>query len=192
MLKKGKLASINDKEVVVTVDSAAPVQLNGDLYTQTVRCKSCQILTNDTKCAQCVQYRDSLRKSFHHWKKKIDTSPRRNTASTSHTNLRYLNTLEKQQRYHKLKVRSDTAERKAKRRMEKLTEKGGVQWEEGMHHDLQSIMNEMTTKVRDQHSEDLFPRIFWEAQLEAMQTKDHQLASSTHEMVPTPEVQVNS
>ena len=84
--KKGKLTSIN-KEVVATIDSAVPVQLNGDLYTQTVRHKSCAILTNDTKCAKCVQYRDTLRKSFHRWKKKINTSPCRNTASTSHTNL---------------------------------------------------------------------------------------------------------
>ena len=57
--------------------------------------------------------------------------------------------------------------------MEKLTEKDGVQLEEGMHHDLRSIMNEMTSEVRDQHSEDSFRRIFWEAQLEAMWMKDH-------------------
>ena len=92
--KKGKLTSIN-KEVVAVVDSAVPVQLNGDLYTQTVRHKSCAILTNDTKCAKCVQYRDTLRNSFHRWKK-INTSPRRNTASTSHTNLRYSNTTQRQ------------------------------------------------------------------------------------------------
>ena len=57
--------------------------------------------------------------------------------------------------------------------MEKLTEKDGVQLEEDVYHDLQSIMNEMTSNVRDQHSEDSFQRIFWEAQLEAMQTKGH-------------------
>ena len=114
MSKKGKLTSINGKQVVATIDSAAPVQLNSDLYTQTVRCKSCEILT-DTKCAWCVQYRGTSRKSFHHRKKKINTSPRRNAASTSHTNLRYLNSPEKQKRYRKLKVRSDTAERKVKK-----------------------------------------------------------------------------
>ena len=40
--------------------------------------------------------------------------------------------------------------------MEKLMEKDGVQLEEGMHHGLQSIMNKMTSEVRDQHSEDSF------------------------------------
>ena len=52
--------------------------------------------------------------------------------------------------------------------LDKLTDKDGVQLDEGMHHDLQSIMNEMTNKVRDQHSDDSFRRIFWESQLEAM------------------------
>lgn len=127
--KKGKLTSINGKQVVATIDSAASVQLNGDSYAQTVRYKSCQILTNNTKCAQYVQYRDTLRKStsFHRWNK-INTSPRRNTASTSHTNLRYLNTPEKQQRYRKLKVRSDTAERKVKRMVESWQRKMEFNW----------------------------------------------------------------
>ena len=63
--KKGKLTSKNDKDTVATVDLATPVQLNGEVYTQTVRSKSCEILTNETKCAQCVNYRDTLMKSFH-------------------------------------------------------------------------------------------------------------------------------
>ena len=54
MSKKGKLTSINGKQVVATIDSAALVQLNGDLYNQTVKCKSCEILTNDTYvCTVC-------------------------------------------------------------------------------------------------------------------------------------------
>ena len=173
MSKKGKLTSNNGKETVATIDSAAPVQLNGNVYTQTVRYKACQILTADTKCWQCVRYRDSLRKSFHRWKKRINTSPSRKTATTSHTNLRFLNTPERQQRYRNLKVRSDTAERKVKQIMEKLMEKDGVQLEEGMHRDLQTIMTDMTSNVRDEHSEDSFKRLFWEQQLNAMQTKDH-------------------
>ena len=141
--KKGKLTSKNGKDIVATVDLAAPVQLNGEVHTQTVRSKSCEILTNETKCAQCVNYRDTLRKLFHRWKKRMNTSPGKNTASTSHTNLRYLNTPKKSQRYRKLKVRSDTAERKVNKMMDQLTEKNGVELEEGMHDDLQSIMNDI-------------------------------------------------
>ena len=73
----------------------------------------------------------------------MNTSPGKNTASTSHTNLRYLNTPKKSQRYRKLKVRSDTAERKVNKMMDQLTEKNGVELEEGMHDDLQSIMNDI-------------------------------------------------
>lgn len=61
--KKGKFTSRNGKEIVGSVDSFAPVHLNGETYTQTVRNTSCQILTNGTKCEQCVMYRDTLRKS---------------------------------------------------------------------------------------------------------------------------------
>ena len=67
--KKGKIMSKNSKDVVASIDSSAPVHLNGDNYTQTVRKSTCEILTNDTKCGQCVNYRDTLRKSFHRWKK---------------------------------------------------------------------------------------------------------------------------
>ena len=68
-----------------------------------------------------------------------------------------------------------------KRMLDKLTDKDGVQLDEGMHHDLQSIMNEMTNKVRDQHSDNSFLCILWESQLEAMQTKDHrQFAGIQH------------
>ena len=141
MAKKGTLTSSDGKEIVAALDSTA---LNGEVYTQTVRHRSCEILTNSTKCPQCVKYRDSLRKVFHQWQKRCNSSPGHNTASTSHTNVRYLNTPERQERYRKLKVRSDTAE---KRMLEKLTEKDGVQLDDGMHDDLQSIMSDMTSEV---------------------------------------------
>lgn len=130
------------------------------LYTQTVRHKFVNF-SPMIQSVHSVSNRDILRMSFHHWKK-TNTSPRINTESTS---LRYLNTPDRHQWYCNPNICSDTAGRKVKRMMDKLTEK------EDMHHDLQSIMNEMTSKVRGQHSEDSFRRIFWEAQLEALQTR---------------------
>ena len=165
--------SRDGKDVVASIDSSAPVHLNGVTYTQTVRKSTCEILTSDTKCGQCVNYRDTLRKSFHRWKKgKESPSQCRRTVSTSHTNLRYLNTPEKRQRYRILKMRSDTAERKVKKMMERLTEKDGVELEADLHNDMQVIMNEMTGAVRKEHSEGSFCRIFWDEQLKALQTKD--------------------
>ena len=67
--KKGKIMSRDGKDVVASIDSSAPVHLNGDAFTQTVRRFTCEILTNDVKCGQCIKYRDTLHKSFHRWKK---------------------------------------------------------------------------------------------------------------------------
>ena len=165
--------SRNGKEVVASIDSIAPAHLNGNIYTQTVRKSSCEILTNNAKCEQCVDYRDTLWKAFHRWNKRKNL-PSRNTASTSHTNLRCLNTPEKRQRYRKLKVRSDTAERKVKTMMEKLTEKNGVELESDMHKDMETIMNEMTGTVRNDYSEGSFRHLFWDQQLQLLQAKkDH-------------------
>ena len=186
--KKGKIMSKNGKDVVATIDSAVPVLLNGDIYAQTVRKSSCEVLTNDTKCEQCVNYRDTLRKSFHRWKKRKDLPPSRDIASTSHTNLRYLNTPEKRQRYRKLKVRSDMAEQKM---TEKLTEKNGIELESDMRNDIEGIMTDMTGIVRNEHSEGSFRRIFWEQQLQALQKKrpsPDALASCSNKMVLAPEV----
>ena len=68
-------------------------------------------------------------------------------------------------------MRSDTAERKVKKMMERLTEKDG-KLEADLHNDMQVIMNEMTGAVRKEHSGGSFRRIFWDEHLKALQTKD--------------------
>ena len=67
---KGKLTSRHGHDIIASLDSYASVMLNGEVYVQTVRFKSCEIIVGSAKCGHCVQYRDSLRKSFHHWEKK--------------------------------------------------------------------------------------------------------------------------
>ena len=57
---KGKLTSRHGDGIVTSLDSYAPVVLNGEVCTQTVRNKSCEIIVNSAKCGHCVQYRDSL------------------------------------------------------------------------------------------------------------------------------------
>lgn len=66
---KGKLTSRHGDCIVAALDSYAPVTLNGEVYTQTVCNKSCETIIHSAKCGHCVQYRDSLRKSFHRWQK---------------------------------------------------------------------------------------------------------------------------
>ena len=122
---KGKLTSRHGDDIIASLDSYAPVMLNGEVYAQTVR------NTNSAICRHCVQYRDTLRKSFHRWQKKMSTSPSRRTATSSCTNFALLNTPEKLQRYRKLKKRSLATERKLKDAMEKLTLQDGVTLEPG-------------------------------------------------------------
>ena len=51
MAKKGHMTSLDGKTVVATVDSFAPVSLNGETYTTTVRHRSCDIIVKSGKCS---------------------------------------------------------------------------------------------------------------------------------------------
>ena len=69
---KGKLTSRHGGDTVASLDTYTPVQLNGEVYTQTIRHSSCEIIVSGAigsgaKCGHCVNYRNSLRKSFHRW-----------------------------------------------------------------------------------------------------------------------------
>ena len=138
-----------------------PVMLNGEMYTQTVRNKSCEIIINSAKCGHCVQYRDSLRKFFHRWQKKKKTSPSRGTSTSSCTKFALLNTPEKIQHYKKLRTRSLATERKLKDAMEKLTLQHGVTWEPQMQDVVTNIMEEMSDEARRMNPEQSFKRLFW-------------------------------
>ena len=76
---------------------------------------------------------------------------------------------------------------------EMLAENDGVQLEEGMHHDLQSMMNEMTSEVwsafRRFILKDNLGSTAWSNADERSLTD--MLAFSAHKMVPPPQVQVN-
>lgn len=55
---------------VAFLDTSTSVVLNGEMYSQTVRSSSCELLTHVTKCSSCVAYRDPLRVLYNRWKKK--------------------------------------------------------------------------------------------------------------------------
>ena len=169
---KGKILSRHGDETVALLDSYAPVMLNGKMYPQTVRKTSCEILVNTTKCTHCVQYRSSLRKSFHSWQTRNSTSPSRRTSTTSCVNFVLLNTPEKLQRYKNLKRRSLATERKLNDTLEKLTHKHGISLDEHMQDDLQNIMEEMAEEVQKTNAKESFRRIFWEQQLQALHIND--------------------
>ena len=146
-----------------------------------------------SKCSHCVAYRSTLRKLYHRWNTKRYTSPTQLTSSTSHTNFRFLDTPEKQQRYRNLKSHSNAAERKLKEAIQRLTHQQGVEIEPDMHDDLHRVMKEFDGEVRQKYPEGSFRHLFWEQQLQAIQAKKlptSSLAPSINEMVLALEVQV--
>ena len=50
----GKITSRHGDDIVASLDTFAPVELNGEWYSQTVCSNSCRIITNSTKCDNCV------------------------------------------------------------------------------------------------------------------------------------------
>ena len=71
-------------EVTAYLDSNRTFQLNGEMYSETVRASKCHRLAQGAKCAECVSYRDTLRTTYHRWLKHEQTPPC--TSTCSHTN----------------------------------------------------------------------------------------------------------
>ena len=142
----------------------------------TVPKSKCEIIVNYGKCEKCVSYRDTLRKAHNRWRKIRQRSPGRHTSTTSKTNYRYLNTPEKLQRHKKLKLQS----RRAERRLSDCKAVAGQRsvLEPVIHNDVERIMEEHTTEIRENYPEDSFIPLLWEQQLNALKTKEkHQLQS---------------
>ena len=172
--KKGKLLS-KDKSEASHLDACAPINIGDELYSKTVRCCNCEVLVRKGKCQACVRYRDSLRKIYHRWQKQKSLSPLSWESTNSHTNFSLLTTPEKKRRYTNLHIRLKSTEREVKRLKEVIdvaNKKNGVLVNEDVHGDLESIMAEMSSKVREENPMDSFRRVFWEHQLEALQKND--------------------
>ena len=172
--KKGKLLS-KDKSVASYHDTYASVNVDGDIYSSTVRCSNCEVLAVRGKCPACVRYRDSLQKIYHRWQKQKVLSPPQRESSNSHVNFSLLTTPEKSKRYVNLRTRLKSTEREVKRlkeRIELMNRKDGITVSEELHNDLEKIMTEMSTNMREENPMDSFRQVFWEHQMEVLKTKD--------------------
>ena len=124
LAKKGKILSSNGK-VAAYVDNGC-VELNGELYRQTVRTSQCEIIGHSVKCSSCTQYRASLRSMHHRWSKRKSndqqlTSTTDSSSDTSKfTNERYLNTPEKVAKIGDLRKRAHNAEQTVEKLREKV------------------------------------------------------------------------
>ncbi|SMN01866.1 hypothetical protein SPONN_135 [uncultured Candidatus Thioglobus sp.] len=159
--KKGRILSGNGK-VVASVDSYASVFSNGTYYTKTIRTSDCQMVSSSSRCEVCTKYRPTLRAMYHRWSK----GHSKDSATSSHTNERYLSTPEKK----KMKTRLRTAEHqvlKLKEKITKITSEFGDKIDSGLQSDLLAIMNEKTDAIHSVYSEGSFSRLFWDQQLRA-------------------------
>ena len=83
--KKGKILSPSGK-VVASVESYAPVFLNGSWYSKTVRTSECHLVSHTLRCEICSKYRPTLRAIYHRWSKGCSNDM---SDTSSHTNERY-------------------------------------------------------------------------------------------------------
>ena len=168
--RRGKILS-HDGRVVAYTDNCS-VALNGQLYPITVRTSSCEVISTSEKCTACKAYRSTLRAMYHRWCKRSTCEL---SDTSSHSNERYLNTLEKKAKMSKLRVRARAAEKKVdqlRSRIRELTEQRGEVVDKQLHGDLLEIMSENTEQIKKAYPEESFARLFWDEQLQAASAKD--------------------
>ena len=171
--RKGKFNS-SSGDLVAFTDDYCPISLNGETYDSTIRTVRCELLVSGVKCEACKDYRSTLRSMCH----RHDTHVQGSTSSSavsSHTNYRYLKTPERKERMSNLKAELDHSKREIDRlraKIKDLQENEGVCIDDKLEQDLQTIMEEKTSEIRDKHPPGSFLRLFWDQQLMAVQTKE--------------------
>lgn len=163
--RKGKFIG-KDGSTVAFVDRYAPVNVNGETFSQTIRTSDCELLVRGQKCKSCTSYRRTLRTLYTRWSKRNSGDV---SSSSSHTNVRYLNTPEKLAKITCLRKRVKTAEAeivRLKQKVLELIQEKGEDVDGGLHQDLSLIMQENTSDVHAAFPEGTFRRIFWDQQLE--------------------------
>ena len=114
-----------------------------------------------------------MRKAYYRWTDKLNSSPDRCTAPSSHVNFRFLSTPQKQTRYTRLLSKLHAVEKNLKDAIARQTLHQGVHLDEQLHTDFISIVSDMTDNIRKTYSEDSFRRLFWEQQLQALKVSNN-------------------
>ena len=164
--KKGSLKSATG-DVAAYIDSNALVELNGQRYSKTLRSASCQLLSSASKCPDCVAYRDNIRSTYHRW---IKTTPS-TSASSSHTNDRWMTTPERRMKTAELKSRVRSAESAVKYMKKKIAssvDKTGISVDDSLHVGLHGLMSEYSANVKKKYAENSFHMLFWDQQMKML------------------------
>lgn len=141
----------------------------------TIRCTACYVLlpATDIQCAKCTGYRKLLNSMLHKHYQTSDDS----TNPGSHTNYRYLNTPEKNDRMRYLRSRARVSLQQTRRITKCLQERiehTGIQVDDALHDDLSTTMHmeETTSEIQEQYPPGSFPQIFWDQQQQASRLKN--------------------
>ena len=116
-----------------------------------------------------------MRKAYHRWTDKLNSSPDRCTAPSSHVTFRFLSTPQKQTRYTRLYSKLHAVEKNLKEAIARQTLHQGVPLDEQVHTDFISIVSDMTDNIRKTYSEDSFRQLFWEQQLQALKVSNKKM-----------------
>ena len=169
--KRG-LLKLQDGSTMADVDVYVSVKMNGYLFSKTIRANKCQLLIHGVKCNSCSTYRATLGVMYNRW---LRRSSEDISDSSSHANVRYMNTPEKKQIIAKLKKRAKSAEvelQKLKVKVRELTQNQGQIIDGAFHDDLFGIMQENNEEVKKKYPEGSFQRLFWEEQINAARVKN--------------------
>ena len=106
---KNKVLKSQDGSVMAFVDGYAPVVVNGEVLTETIRTTRCELLLDGDcmKCTPCKTYRATLRTLYSRYSRRSSSSI---SDTSSHANIRYMNTPEKKEKIL-IKKRAQSAEK---------------------------------------------------------------------------------
>lgn len=136
-------------------------EVDSSMNESTIRHSMCDLLVSTgRRCSKCEAHRKSLLVMLHRLDNQKDA-----TDPKSHTNYRYLTSLQISERCSNLHTNCVANERKISRlkaKIEKLSNEQGVTLDPVLHNDMKSIMNENFSKISTQYSENTFERMFWQ------------------------------
>ena len=146
-----------------------------DYFTfHTIRCASCQIVlaSSSQRCGPCSEYRRVLNAML---SRRAKQNPENSVLAESHTNLRFLNTPQRKERFSRLKLKSKLCQQQLRRleeKIERLVEARGIEVSEDLHSDLAAMVEENSSEVEVMNPPNSFKRIFWQQQQRAASLKD--------------------
>ena len=139
----------------------------------TIRCASCLLLVppSVSRCDPCMTYRKNLNAMLSRSLKANDDD----IQPKSNTNIRYMNTPQRKEKFSHLRVRNKVCQQQIKRlkeKVERLVEEKGVLVSTELNEDLVTTMEDSTQEIMDKYPPGSFRRIFWEQQQRATSLKN--------------------